>query len=91
MVIVNKKQLQLGFEPKGRLCVGGHKDPDLGKYEAASPTALSLAHSLLICIATTLGWQINIADVTAAFLQGLAPKNRSFVCAGTFRLSTRSA
>ena len=72
MVIVNKKQLQLGFEPKGRLCVGGHKDPDLGKYEAASPTALSLAHSLLICIATTLGWQINIADVTAAFLQGLA-------------------
>ena len=69
MVIVNKKQPQLGFEPKGRLCVGGHKDPDLGKYEAASPTALSLAHSLLICIATTLGWQINIADVTAAFLK----------------------
>ena len=72
MVIVNKKQLTLGFEPKGRLCVGGHKDPDLGRYEAASPTALAIAHSLLLCIATTLGWQINIADVTAAFLQGLS-------------------
>ena len=71
MVIVNKKQLTQGFEPKGRLCVGGHRDPDLGKYDAASPTALSLAHALLLCIATTLGWAINIADVTAAFLQGL--------------------
>lgn len=72
MVIVNKKQLTAGFEPKGRLCVGGHRDPDLGKYDAASPTALSLAHALLLCIATTLQWSINIADVTAAFLQGLA-------------------
>ena len=71
MVIVNKKQLTQGFEPKGRLCVGGHRDPDLGKYDAASPTALSVAHALLLCIATTLGWVVNIADVTAAFLQGL--------------------
>ena len=72
MVIVNQKQLTQGFEPKGRLCVGGHRDPDLGRYEAASPTALAIAHALLLCIATTLGWRINIADVTAAFLQGLA-------------------
>ena len=72
MVIVNKKQLVQGFEPKGRLCVGGHRDPDLGKYDAASPTALSLAHALLLCIATTLRWSVSIADVTAAFLQGLS-------------------
>ena len=71
MVIVNKKQLLNGFEPKGRLCVGGHRDPDLGKYDAASPTALSVVHALLLCIATTLGWKVAIADVTAAFLQGL--------------------
>ena len=62
----------MGFEPKGRLCVCGHRDPDLGRYEAASPTALAIAHALLLCVATTLGWQIHIADVTAAFLQGLA-------------------
>ena len=72
MVIVNKKQLTQGIEPKGRLCVGGHKDPDLGRYEAASPTALVIAHALLLCVATTLGRAISIADVTAAFLQGLA-------------------
>ena len=73
MVIVNKKQLLNGFEPKGRLCVGGHRDPELGKYDAASPTALSVVHALLLCIATTLGWTMTIviADVTAAFLQGL--------------------
>ena len=69
---MNKKPLAQSFEPKWRLCVGGHLDPHLGKYEAASPTALSLAHSLLLRIATTLGWTVNIADVTAAFLQGLA-------------------
>lgn len=46
MVTVNTKQLSNGFEPKGRLCVGGHRGPNLEQYgDAASPTALSLAVS----------------------------------------------
>ena len=72
MVIVNKKWLQELFEPKGRLCVGGHRDPDLGKYESSSPTALMVAHMVLLAVATIMGWPVDIGDVTAAFLQGLS-------------------
>ena len=39
-VIVNKKWLQRAFGPKGRLCVGGHLDPQAGEYETSSPTCL---------------------------------------------------
>ena len=49
-VIVNKKWLQREFGPKGRLCVGGHLDPQAGEYETSSPTAQLLGHHILLVV-----------------------------------------
>ena len=70
-VIVNKKWLQREFAPKGRLCVGGHRDPQAGEYETSSPTAILLGHHLLLVVAVCKGWLCYVGDITAAFLQGL--------------------
>ena len=69
-VIVNKKWLQRLFGPKGRLCVGGHMDPQAGDYETSSPTAQLLGHHLLLVIAVAKQWKGRGGDITAAFLQG---------------------
>lgn len=69
-VIVNKKWLQRAFGPKGRLCVGGHLDPQAGEYETSSPTAQLLGHHLLLVITVAKRWRGRGGDITAAFLQG---------------------
>ena len=69
-VIVNKKWLQRLFGPKGRLCVGGHRDPEAGEYPTSSPTAQLLAHHLLLIIMVGKRWKGYGGDITAAFLQG---------------------
>ena len=69
-VIVNKKWLQREFGPKGRLCVGGHLDPQAGEYETSSPTAQLLGHHILLVVTVAKGWRGCGGDITAAFLQG---------------------
>ena len=69
-VIVNKKWLQRLFGPKGRLCVGGHRDPQAGEYPTSSPTAQLLAHHILLIIMVAKKWKGYGGDITAAFLQG---------------------
>ena len=70
-VIVNKGWLQRAFQPKGRLCVGGHQDPSAGEYETSSPTALLLGHHLLLIVTVAKQWKARGGDITAAFLQGV--------------------
>ena len=69
-VIVNKKWLQRLFGPKGRLCVGGHRDPQAGEYPTSSPTAQLLGHHILLIVMVGKKWRGYGGDITAAFLQG---------------------
>ena len=55
---------------KGRLVLGGHKDPDMGKYPTLAPTAALLGHNLVNWLAVQLKWVVYYEDVSSAFLQG---------------------
>ncbi len=46
------------------------RDPDAGDYPTSSPTTLMVALDMLLTIATTLGWEATVADITSTFLQG---------------------
>ncbi|CAL1153094.1 unnamed protein product [Cladocopium goreaui] len=62
---------------KARLILGGHMDPDMGKYATLAPTAALLAHNLINWIAVQKQWVVNYEDVSSAFLQGKPlPKER---------------
>lgn len=69
-VIVNKKWIQRLFGPKGRLCVGGHRDPHAGEFPTSSPTAQLLGHHILLVVMVGKRWKGYGGDITAAFLQG---------------------
>ena len=56
---------------KARWCVGGHNDPDLGQYRTESPTSSFLGHMMVIFVSVQLAWPLWLADVSAAFLQGV--------------------
>lgn len=55
---------------KARLILGGHKDPDMGKFPTLAPTAALLAHNLINWIAVQKSWVVKYEDVSSAFLQG---------------------
>lgn len=55
---------------KARWILGGHRDPEVGKYPTLAPTASLLGHNLLNVIAVQMGWVVHYEDVAAAFLQG---------------------
>ena len=76
-----EEDASLGPKAKARLCVAGHCDPDLGQKDMAvdAPTASRL--SLLVCLQLALarGWRASIADIKAAFLNGVeAPRGLYF-------------
>ena len=55
---------------KGRLVLGGHRDPDAGKFPTLAPTAALLAHNLINWICVQKRWVVKYEDVSSAFLQG---------------------
>jgi hypothetical protein len=69
-LLVNKKEKEGGWECKGRWIVGGQNDPDLGRFETTSPTAIMLAYTVIMTLCLQWGWETWVADVSAAFLQG---------------------
>eukprot|EP00435_Cladocopium_sp_Y103_P008145 s2059_g2.t1 len=70
-VLTNKGGYTLDTaELKGRLILGGHKDPDMGRYATLAPTAALLAHNLINWISVQMGWVVHYEDVSSAFLQG---------------------
>ena len=70
-VLTNKGEADLeNADLKGRWIFGGHRDPDIGAWETISPTVALLGHNLIIVLANALGWKMQLADVSAAFLQG---------------------
>ena len=52
---------------KGRLVLGGHRDPDAGKFPTLAPTAAALAHNLINFISVQMGWVVHYEDVSSAF------------------------
>ena len=66
---------------KARWVLGGHKDPDIGRFPTLAPTASVLAHNLINMVATQMKWPVQYEDVTAAFLQGhkLPPEREVYV------------
>ncbi|CAE7361444.1 GIP [Symbiodinium sp. KB8] len=59
---------------KARLCVGGHRDPDLGQERLAvdAPTATKTSTMAGAQLAASQGWVGSIGDVQSAFLNGVA-------------------
>ena len=55
---------------KGRLVLGGHRDPDAGRFPTLAPTAALLGHNLVNWIAVQMQWVVCYEDVSSAFLQG---------------------
>ena len=60
------------LKAKARLCVGGHRDPDLraGTLLTEAPTASKMAFTALLAMAGMHGWKVAAGDVEAAFLNG---------------------
>ena len=63
----------VGPKAKARLCVGGHRDPDLrhGMINTEAPTASRCSLITLLFLAAQFGWQLAAGDVEAAFLNGV--------------------
>ncbi|CAJ1331158.1 unnamed protein product [Effrenium voratum] len=59
-------------KPKARLCIAGHRDPDLtgGGMETEAPTVSKTSLSTLLLIAAQEDWELAAGDVQAAFLNG---------------------
>ena len=60
-------------KPKARLCVGGHRDPDLktGELRTEAPTASKAALSALMVLTAVNHWDVAAGDIECAFLQGM--------------------
>ena len=72
---------QVPCKPKARLCIAGHRDPDLGHYHMAVDAPTTSRHSILLAIQLGLarGWSISVGDIRAAFLHGVpAPRQLYF-------------
>ena len=57
---------------KSRMCVRGFKDLQGDKVATSASTAARWAQRLVCSISAIHGWPISIADVSAAFMQGMA-------------------
>lgn len=57
---------------KARLCIGGHRDPDLrkGMLQTEAPTATKLSLMTMLFLAGQFSWRLAAGDVQAAFLNG---------------------
>lgn len=66
---------------KARLILGGHKDPDMGRFPTLAPTAALLAHNLINWICAQKSWVVKYEDVSSAFLQGkpLPPEREVYI------------
>ena len=66
---------------KARLILGGHKDPDMGRFPTLAPTAALLAHNLINWICVQKRWVVKYEDVSSAFLQGkpLPPEREVYI------------
>ena len=66
---------EVPVKAKSRLCVGGHRDPDLGgglrPLAIDSPTAMKASLMLGTQCAMSEGWCGSIGDIQAAFLNGV--------------------
>ena len=65
---------EVPVKAKARLCVGGHRGPDLGTRPLSvdAPTASKDSLMLGMQCAVSLRWSASIGDVQAAFLNGVA-------------------
>ena len=71
-LLVNKAGKERRWLCRARWICGGQHDPDLGKFETTSPTAMMLAYTILLTLCLQWGWETWVAHVSAAFLQGEA-------------------
>ena len=70
---------KLGEPPvraKARLVIQGFKDPGRRRLRKDSPTASRQAVQVLLQVVTSLGWDLQAADASSAFMQGGADESR---------------
>ena len=58
------------YVTKARWCIRGYLDPDLLKMDTQAPTLSNEALSLVLQLAASRQWELTIADIEGAFLQG---------------------
>ena len=58
------------WEPKSRLIIPGHLDPQLVSFRTDSPTTSPLAVNICAVVAVAKNWQGTTFDVSTAFLGG---------------------
>ena len=65
---------------KARLCIGGHRDPDLaaGELNTEAPTATKHSFVTLMFLAAQNEWDLAAGDVEAAFLNGEEARRNLF-------------
>ena len=58
---------------KARLCVGGHRDPDLqtGQLTTEAPTATKTSITCRVFLTIQMDWTLAAGDIEAAFLNGV--------------------
>ena len=59
-----------GVKAKARLVVRGFTDPDLLQLRSESPTLSRFSRHMLLQLASSSKWHIEVADAKTAFLQG---------------------
>jgi hypothetical protein len=77
-VRVNKNKTG-GLDPKSRIVIPGHKDPELGQFRTDSPTTSALAVQVAAVIAVSNGWFGETFDVSTAFLSGKETNREVYV------------
>ena len=64
---------------KARWCIRGYLDPDLLTLHTSSPTLSHEGLSVVLQLLATFGWEVNIADIEAAFLRADPLKRKVLV------------
>ena len=60
----------IGHKAKARLIIKGFQDPDLLHIKRDSPTLATSSRNMILAIASTNQWQIEVGDIKTAFLNG---------------------
>ena len=76
--VLTWKESPEGTKAKARLVIKGFTDPDLVSLRAEAPTLSKVGRHMVLQIATSLKFLVEVGDVKTAFLQGVKKR----VCKG---------
>ena len=78
-VLVEKEDIHGVKTVKARLCMRGDQELDRHLISTDSPTAKTMTLKIILTLATSEGWKINVKDIRRAFLQSVKPSRTVLV------------